>query len=67
MLAPALMSPFLEDRLLVAYTAVWRFFLNYLTIMAGGALLVRWIGQDAAGVSNDESAPVSNDQPGAES
>ena len=67
MLAPALMSPFLEDRLLVAYTAVWRFFLNYLTIMAGGALLVRWIGQDAAGVSNDEPATVSNDQPGAES
>jgi uncharacterized protein (TIRG00374 family) len=65
MLAPALMSPFLEDRLLVAYTAVWRFFLNYLTIMAGGSLLVRWIGQDAAGVSSDEAAPVSDAQPGA--
>ena len=65
MLAPALMSPFLEDRLLVAYTAVWRFFLNYLTIMMGGALLVRWIGVDAAGVSSDGSAPVPDAQPGA--
>jgi len=55
-LAPALMSPFLVDRLLVAYTAVWRFFLNYLTILAGGALLVRWIGEDAAGVSSDGAA-----------
>ncbi|NNK48303.1 MAG: flippase-like domain-containing protein [Gemmatimonadetes bacterium] len=53
MLAPALMSPFLEDRLLVAYTAVWRFFLNYLTIIVGGTLLVRWISEDAAGVSDD--------------
>ena len=61
---PALMSPFLEDRLLVAYTAVWRFFLNYLTIMAGGTLLVRWIGQDAAGVSSDGSTGVADAQPG---
>jgi uncharacterized protein (TIRG00374 family) len=52
MLAPALMTPFLEDRLLVAYTAVWRFFLNYLTIFVGGSLLVRWISDDAA-----DSAP----------
>jgi len=51
MLAPALMSPFLPDSLLVAYTAVWRFFLNYVTILTGGALLLRWIGEDAAGVS----------------
>ncbi len=50
MLAPALMAPFLDDRLLVAYTAVWRFFLNYLTIFIGGTLLVRWISEDAAPV-----------------
>jgi uncharacterized protein (TIRG00374 family) len=64
MLAPALMSPFLVDRLLVAYTAVWRFFLNYLTIMVGGALFVRWIGEDAAGASLQGSAGVANSQPG---
>lgn len=58
MLAPALMTPFLEDRLLVAYTAVWRFFLNYLTILVGGALLVRWIGQDAVGVSDAGSPAI---------
>ena len=58
MLAPALMSPFLEDRLLVAYTAVWRFFLNYITILVGGTLLVRWIGADAAGVSTGTGAPA---------
>ncbi len=56
MLAPALMSPFLDDNLLVAYTAVWRFFLNYLTILVGGTLLVRWIGADAAGVSTEEAS-----------
>jgi len=68
MLAPALMSPFLEDRLLVAYTAVWRFFLNYLTIMLGGTLLVRWIGEDARGVSTEDgSTDVSAAQPGGES
>lgn len=54
MLAPALMSPFLEDRFLVAYTAVWRFFLNYLTIFAGGTVLVRWIGEDAVAVGAAE-------------
>ena len=53
MLAPALMSPFLDDSLLVAYTAVWRFFLNYLTILIGGTVLVRWIGEDSAGVPNE--------------
>jgi len=67
MLAPALMSPFLEDRLLVAYTAVWRFFLNYLTIMAGGSILVRWIGMDAAGVSIDASVVVASGHGGGES
>ena len=41
-LAQALMSPFMPSRLLVAYTAVWRFFLTYLTVVAGGAVLFRW-------------------------
>jgi hypothetical protein len=45
-LAPALMSPFLPDHLLVAYTAVWRFFLTYLTVGAGGAVLFRWLQAD---------------------
>ena len=63
-LAPALMSPFLEDRLLVAFTAVWRFFLNYLTILLGGGLLVRWIGEDAGGVSTDGSANHANGRSG---
>lgn len=64
MLAPALMSPFLEDRMLVAYTAVWRFFLNYVTILTGGALLVRWIGEDASGVSVGGPGEVSGAQAG---
>lgn len=55
MLAAGLMSPFLEDRLLVAYTAVWRFFLNYFTILTGGTLLVRWVGGDAATVTRQAS------------
>ena len=63
-LAPALMSPFLVDRLLVAYTAVWRFFLNYLTILAGGTILVRWIGEDAVGVSIDGAPSAENGHPG---
>ncbi len=45
-LAPALMRPFLPDSLLVAYTAVWRFFLTWLTVAAGGGLLVRWVHED---------------------
>jgi uncharacterized protein (TIRG00374 family) len=45
-LAPALMRPFLPTSLLVAYTAVWRFFLTYLTVVFGGGLLLRWIGID---------------------
>lgn len=48
-LAPALMSPFLPDRLLVAYTAVWRFFLTYLTVMLGTLSLFRWLAGDHAG------------------
>lgn len=45
-LAPAVMSPFLPGSLLVAYTAVWRFFLTYLTVAAGGGLLLRWLHLD---------------------
>lgn len=45
-LAAALMSPFVPSRLLVAYTAVWRFFLTYLTVVAGGAVLFRWLQSD---------------------
>lgn len=45
-LTPALMRPFLPPSLLVAYTAVWRFFLTYLTVVGGGALLLRWAHRD---------------------
>lgn len=45
-LAPALMRPFLPSTLLVAYTAVWRFFLTWLTAAAGGGLLVHWVRED---------------------
>jgi len=64
MLAPALMSPFLADSLLVAYTAVWRFFLNYVTIITGGSLFVRWIGEDAAGVSLQGTGRAATGQAG---
>ena len=47
-LAPALMRPFLPDTLLVAYTAVWRFFLTWLTAAVGGGLLVHWVHEDQA-------------------
>lgn len=45
-LAPAFMAPFLPSHLLVAYTAVWRFFLTYLTVLVGGAVLFRWMNRD---------------------
>lgn len=45
-LAPAFMAPFLPAQLLVAYTAVWRFFLTYITVLAGGAVLFRWLDTD---------------------
>jgi hypothetical protein len=45
-LAPALMKPFLPASLLVAYTAIWRVFLTYLTVLVGGGLLMRWVGAD---------------------
>lgn len=52
-LAPALMRPFLPASLLVAYTAVWRFFLTYLTVLAGGGLLLRWVSVDGARIGDD--------------
>lgn len=45
-LAPAFMAPFLPSHLLVAYTAVWRFFLTYLTVLVGGGVLFRWMNAD---------------------
>lgn len=45
-LAPAFMAPFLPSHLLVAYTAVWRFFLTYLTVLVGGTVLFRWMNDD---------------------
>jgi len=57
-LAPALMSPFLPDHLLVAYTAVWRFFLTYLTVIAGGTVLFRWLQADHRRLAR----PASDDQ-----
>jgi hypothetical protein len=32
--------------LLVAYTVIWRFFLAYVTIFVGGAILFRWLEAD---------------------
>jgi uncharacterized protein (TIRG00374 family) len=45
-LAPAFMAPFMPASLLVAYTAVWRFFLTYLTVLVGGGVLFRWLNID---------------------
>lgn len=45
-LAPALMAPFLPSSLVVAYTAVWRVFLTYLPVVAGGGLLLKWVQDD---------------------
>lgn len=45
-LAPAVMSSLMPASLLVAYTAVWRFFLAYVTILVGGAILFRWLDAD---------------------
>lgn len=52
-LTPAVMEPFLGPSLLLAYTAVWRFFLTYLTVAAGGGLLLRWIGLDQRRLAAD--------------
>lgn len=45
-LVATFMQPFVPTSLLVAYTAVWRVFLTYLTVLAGGGLLLRWVGID---------------------
>ena len=48
-LVAGLMRPFLPSAtLLVAYTAVWRFFLTYLTVAVGGGLLLHWVRTDQA-------------------
>ncbi|MEN8144362.1 MAG: lysylphosphatidylglycerol synthase transmembrane domain-containing protein [Gemmatimonadota bacterium] len=46
-LVSAVMSPFLPSTLLVAYTAVWRLFLAYLTVVAGGSILMVWVRRDS--------------------
>ncbi|MEE8486727.1 MAG: lysylphosphatidylglycerol synthase transmembrane domain-containing protein [Gemmatimonadota bacterium] len=63
-LAPALMSPFLPDQLLVAYTAVWRFFLTYLTVLAGGAVLFRWLQADHRDITGGASEGIDGTSPG---
>jgi len=71
-LAPAVMSPFMPESLLVAYTAVWRLFLTYVTVLVGGTMLVRWIGQDqkriaaetpAASLTPASTAGISGEEP----
>jgi len=52
-ITPAVMSPFMPASLLVAYTVVWRFFLTYLTVAVGGAIIFRWIHPKPAKVSDD--------------
>ena len=62
-LAPALMRPFLPSSLLVAYTAVWRFFLTYVNVLAGGGLLLRWVGVDQAKLAANEGGSASPEPP----
>lgn len=79
-LAPAVMSAFLPQSLLVAYTAVWRFFLAWITILVGGIVLSIWIQRDGrrllprtsdpdpatAGGAEDEPQPGAGVPPGGE-
>jgi uncharacterized protein (TIRG00374 family) len=44
----AIMAPFLTPALVVPYTAVWRFFNNYVTVALGGGLILAWLGKDGA-------------------
>jgi uncharacterized protein (TIRG00374 family) len=44
----AIMAPFLTPALIVPYTAVWRFFNNYVTVALGGGLILGWLGTDGA-------------------
>jgi uncharacterized protein (TIRG00374 family) len=47
LLVSAVMSPFLPSTLLVAYTAVWRLFLAYITVAVGGSILFTWVRRDS--------------------
>ena len=55
----------MPSRLLVAYTAVWRFFLTYLTVVAGGAVLFRWLQADSRRIGMPSADPVAADRGGA--
>ncbi|MGH7546024.1 MAG: lysylphosphatidylglycerol synthase transmembrane domain-containing protein, partial [Gemmatimonadota bacterium] len=44
-LVPIVMAPFLDGTLLVAYTALWRFFMTYIPVAVGGGLLLTWLGR----------------------
>jgi len=59
-LAPAVMSPFMPESLLLAYTAVWRFFLTYVTVLVGGTMIVRWIGRDQRRLAESMAATTAN-------
>lgn len=48
LITAAVMSPFLSPALVLPYTAVWRLFLNYGTVVMGGGLLMAWLGKDGA-------------------
>ena len=56
-LAPALMAPFLPGSLVVAYTAVWRVFLTYLPVVAGGGLLLKWVQDDRRRLAESLASP----------
>jgi uncharacterized membrane protein YbhN (UPF0104 family) len=56
-LAPAVMSSLMPASLLVAYTVVWRFFLAYVTILVGGAILFRWLDADGQRLLAAEAEP----------
>lgn len=44
-LTPVVMAPFLDGTLLVAYTALWRFFMTYIPVAVGAGLLLTWLGR----------------------
>jgi hypothetical protein len=64
-LAPAVMSAFLPSSLLVAYTAVWRFFLAWITILVGGIVLSIWIQRDGRQLLPGSGDPADEPGPGA--
>jgi uncharacterized protein (TIRG00374 family) len=47
-LCAVLMSPFLPPGLVVPYTVVWRIFLTYGTVAAGGSMIMSWLAADGA-------------------